>query len=390
MLPRTRYLPAAGEDQAQWCGVSYLDGVLTRREVLSTSGASDAYFDWEERISHDNGKTWSARRVIEGVTAQLPGGGMVTYPFGDCYDTCLGTRYERFMRRTWPGLPIYTFHWGDRRHPFDDHCFVAENGGMPRLLRYEDGPDFDPEDPFAPAFRETNRAYCGVGMAFDADGTVYYPLVCQPQGHGHTTGGVVLMRRDPTSGGWSASNQVYIAPERSSRGLLEPDVALLRNGTVLIVMRGSNTDVTAGRKWLTVSTDGGRTLEPVRELRYEDNSRFYSPSSIHRLVRSTRNGKLYWFANIVPEAPAGNGPRYPLCLAEIDDERVAVVRDSVLTVDDRGGDEPEALQLSNFSVLENRETLVIELFVTRLGEVPEHFWQGAVYKYVFSPPRASS
>ena len=43
------------------------------------------------------------------------------------------------------------------------------------------------------------------------------------------------------------------------------------------------------------------------------------------------------------------------------------------------------MQLSNFSVIENRETLDIEIYLTRIGEHADHFWQGAVYRYVFSP-----
>ena len=61
-------------------------------------------------------------------------------------------------------------------------------------------------------------------------------------------------------------------------------------------------------------------------------------------------------------------------------------RDSLLLVDDRAPNEPAELQISNFNVLENRETLDIEIYLTRIGEVADHFWQGAVYRYTFSPP----
>ncbi|MFQ6006887.1 MAG: GNAT family N-acetyltransferase, partial [Woeseia sp.] len=46
-------------------------------------------------------------------------------------------------------------------------------------------------------------------------------------------------------------------------------------------------------------------------------------------------GKLYWMANIVAEPPSGNGPRFPLYIAEIDESATAVVRDSLVLVDDR-------------------------------------------------------
>ena len=388
MLPRELYLPAAGEDAARWCAVSYVDGGLTRLEILRTSARSDAYQDFERRISRDNGRTWSAAEPIAGVTRQLPDGGMVTYPGGCYYDPCLGIVYEKRMRRSWPGSEIYTFSWANHEHPFNDHTFVVEDGQVEKLLRYEEGPDYDPERPFDPVYCTANRAYFGVSMAFAADGTAYLPLVCYRQGqeYGLTAGGIVLMRRDPVSGEWTASTQHYLDPELSSRGLLEPDVAVLRDGTLLVVARGSNTETTPGRKWFALSTDGGKTLTPVEAFRYADGSPFYSPSSIHRLIRSSVNGRLYWLANIVAAPPAGNGPRYPLYIAEIDEDVIAVVKESLIVVDDRGEGEPEALQLSNFSVLEDRETGNIEIYMTRLGENAEHFWQGAVYRYTFTPP----
>lgn len=387
MLPREVYLPAAGENTAQWCSVSLMDGNGTREEIHRTSGESDAYHDFMRRVSTDNGRTWSDVTVMEGVTRQLPEGGIVTYPGGHHYDRVLGVAYEKRMRRIWPGMKIYTFNWGGKGHPFNDHTFIAENGETEKLLRYEDGPEFDAGNPFDPSFCRTNRAYFGVGMAFGRDGSAYHPIVCHtdPGPESFTTGGLVLMRRDPQSGDWSPSNRQYLEPGQSSRGVLEPDVAVLKDGRVLVVTRGSNTDITPGRKWFSLSTDGGRTLSPLREFGYDDGSLFYSPSSIHCFVRSTKTGTLYWFANITPDPPNGNGPRYPLYVAEIDEDAVAVRKDSLLLVDDRGPNEPEALQLSNFSVVENVETHDIEIYLTRLGENPDHFWQAPVYRYVFTP-----
>jgi len=55
-------------------------------------------------------------------------------------------------------------------------------------------------------------------------------------------------------------------------------------------------------------------------------------------------------------------------------------------IDDRKENEPEELQLSNFSILENRETLDIEIYITKIGQIPDHFWQGAVYRYLITVP----
>ena len=388
MLPREPYLPAAGEDVAQWHSVCYIDADLTRLERFQTSGASDEYHEFEQRTSPDNGRTWTERESLSGIVRDLDGGGIVTYLPGIFVDRARNRRFQMRMRRIWPGVPAYTHAWGSHRHPCNDHVFAWIGDEPETLIRYEEGPDFDPENPFEPEFCATNRAYPGQGIAFAPDGTAYMPLVVHPAGHesAHADGGLVVMRREPQSSEWQASNIEFLGRERSSRGVLEPEVAVLRDGRLLAVARASNTDTTPGRKWFSVSGDGGHRFSPLQELRYDDGTRFFSPSSIHRFVRSERNGTLYWLANITPEPPDGNSPRYPLYIAEIDEDRLAVRRDSLRLVDDRGPNEPEALQLSNFNILEDRETLDIEIYLTRLGEVADHFWQGAVYRYVFSPP----
>lgn len=396
MLPRLEYLPPLSPDTARFCTIGYIDGNLTREEIRRAASSSDAYHEWERRTSPDNGRTWSPLEPLAGVVQDLPGGGVVTYPCGSQFEPVLGRRYDRLMRRVWPGNPPYTFVWKNHEHPFNDHTFAVETGAdgtrTERLLRYEDGPDWDPDKPFDDEFCQTNRAYHGVTFAFAPDGAVYYPLSCHPKDRpGHNEGGIVLMRRDPGTGQWSASNQVHVTPEQSSRGLLEPDAAVLTDGTVLIVARGSNTDTTPGRKWFTTSRDNGRTLEPVREFAYDDGDLFYSPSSIHTFLRSSRNGRLYWLANICAEPPSGNMPRHPLYIAEIDEAvstetGPAVRRDTLQLVDERGPGDGDKLQLSNFSVLEDRESGDIEIYLTRLGKTDEAFRDAEVVCYTFSPP----
>lgn len=385
MLSRRLYLPAAGQNKALWHTVSYIDSQLTRREVLRTSSKSDAYFEHQQRISHDNGKTWSELTPVKAITNQLPGGGLVNYYGKYTYDSRLQILFQPLLRRLWPGMEVYTYNWGGA-HKFVNQVFIIENG-VERQLKYENGPDYDPENIFNPNYYERNRAYFGADIAIAENGTVFFPMVCYKHGEEYSLkrGGVVLMRRNPQTSDWLPSNQQYVSPEVSSRGLLEPGVALLKNGNLLIVCRGSNTKTTPGRKWCTLSTDGGKTLQPIREFKYDDGSRFYSPSSIHHFVRSSKNEKLYWLANIVETPPKANGSRYPLYLTEIDEDQAAVKKASLVLVDDRRENEPEKLQLSNFCVLENRETLDIEIYITRLGENPDYFWQGAVYQYLFSP-----
>ncbi|MBK8506021.1 MAG: exo-alpha-sialidase [Saprospiraceae bacterium] len=381
------YYPTAGLDTAQWISMSYLDGNLTRQEIHNTSSASDAYVNFQKRISSDNGKTWSAFIPLAQVTLQLAEGGMVKYPGHYTYDPTLKILYQSVMRRHFPGKRLYDYS----EHDYIDHCIISENG-QEKELKYEDGPDFNKNDPFYSTYLRTNRAYMGQKVTVAQDGTAYYPMICYRQEHenGINQGGVVLMIRDRHTGVWSASNQIYISPNISSRGLLEPEVAILKNGNLLIVCRGSNAkdlshtifpDSLQARKWYSISTDSGKTLSSVKEFTYEDGTSFYSPSSIHSFMRSSKNGKLYWLANIVPEEPIGNSPRHPLFLVEIDEDLPAVRKDHHILVDDRRPNEPDGVQLSNFSLIENRETLDFEIYLTKIGQVPNHLWHGNVYKY---------
>ncbi|HJN13057.1 MAG TPA: hypothetical protein QF564_30555, partial [Pirellulaceae bacterium] len=106
-----------------------------------------------------------------------------------------------------------------------------------------------------------------------------------------------------------------------------------------------------------------------------------SPSSIHRMIRHSTTGKLYWIGNISSAPPRGNSPRYPLVIAEVDEEIPAIRRDTVTLIDDRRKADSSKLQLSNFSLLENRENQHLEIYLTRLGENPADFWGADAYKY---------
>ena len=98
------------------------------------------------------------------------------------------------------------------------------------------------------------------------------------------------------------------------------------------------------------------------------------------------------FRSISAEPPQGNSPRYPLYIAEVDEEIPALRRDTLTIIDDCDPQrDTPLLQLSNFSAFENRETQDIELYLTRYGERGDgrshtgDFWTADVYKYVITP-----
>jgi hypothetical protein len=127
----------------------------------------------------------------------------------------------------------------------------------------------------------------------------------------------------------------------------------------------------------------------VREWKYSDGTSFHSASSLHRMIRHSTTGKLYWFGNISGAPPRGNGPRYPLIMAEIDESAAAIRRETVTMIDDRDPNTHSLnFQLSNFSLFENRETRNFELFLTTYGQEKGHAdWASAdCYHYTLTFP----
>jgi len=182
---------------------------------------------------------------------------------------------------------------------------------------------------------------------------------------------------------WKKSNSIFVPRQVSSRGL-GGGVSELKNGNLLLIMRGTNTAKTPGRKWFSVSGNGGLTWGDIKDMRYDSGEQFYSPASDFQTIRSSKTGKLYWVGNICNEPPRGDRPRYPLQIVEIDEDGPSFRKDTVTVIDDRDPNrDSELLQLSNFSLLENRETQNIEIYMTRLGENIDP-WRAKAYKYILS------
>ncbi|PKO20350.1 MAG: hypothetical protein CVU38_20590 [Chloroflexi bacterium HGW-Chloroflexi-1] len=68
----------------------------------------------------------------------------------------------------------------------------------------------------------------------------------------------------------------------------------------------------------------------------------------------------------------------------MDESIPALKKDTLTVIDDRNpNSDTETVQLSNFSMFENRETGEIELYLTRYGERPD--WRMAdAYKYTIT------
>lgn len=277
---------------------------------------------------------------------------------------------------------------------------MGRTWSRPQLLRYEQsGTDFDPEDPLKSTFLNHNEGYFGNNILPRKDGTLITVLA-----HANSLrdtknnqrvwrmGSVVMI------GKWNANRKDYdwrpgarteITPDESARGLMEPEVAELKDGRLLVVWRGSTHgwDGTKarlpGHKFFSISDDGGETLPAPAVWTYDDGSAFYSPSSYHRMIRHSVTGKLYWIGNITAQPPVGNSPRYPLVIAQVDDQTGLLIKSTVTAIDDRREGQGD-IQFSNFALLEDRETHHLELYLTTYGEDPDpNRWTFAdCYQYI--------
>lgn len=170
---------------------------------------------------------------------------------------------------------------------------------------------------------------------------------------------------------WEISESKSIDNEKSTRGLLEGQCEELSDGSILMIFRGSN-DGKPDRpsfKWASFSKDRGYTWTDVKPFCYNTGENFYSPSTGSRLIRNSRNKKLYWIGNISPVNCDGNRPRYPLYIAEVNEQSLTLEKTSLRVIDDRQTSDSPYVQLSNFRVYEDRDTGEFVLYMARLQEI---------------------
>ena len=173
---------------------------------------------------------------------------------------------------------------------------------------------------------------------------------------------------------WTMSNVLEISPELSTRGIYEPTISELKDGRLIMVMRGSNgggygkVSSVPSYKWYSFSNDGGETWSrDVKPWTYSNGENFFSPSSGSRLIRNSKNGILYWIGNITPENPQGNLPRYPLVIAKVDEVSGCLLKESIRTIVDKKDNQSENIQFSNFRVYEDNITNEFVIVMPHIG-----------------------
>lgn len=135
---------------------------------------------------------------------------------------------------------------------------------------------------------------------------------------------------------WEMGEYLRVQVEESCVGCCEPDLILLRDGRLFTTMRCQGwipKDIPSARRG-AVSADGGLTWSTPEVLCYDDGSPVNVPAAFSGFLRSPQNGKVYWFCNILDHPVYGQVPRYPLTIAEFDEDCLCILRDTVQVVQD--------------------------------------------------------
>ncbi len=388
--------------EAPLATMQYVGPRLELREVQSEETTSDVADTIRARWSSDNGHTWSAFVPIKPSTSLKYGDVPVREHEGcNAFDPVTGLLVQMWLRQV-----VVDRLW----HNFTYSRLSRDQGrtwSKPRQLRYEAGDPFDPTAPRKTTFLDHNEGYFGSNILVRKDGTLVHCLAhanaasdTRNNQRPWRMGSVLFIGKwnsEQQDYDWAAGARVEISPEHSARGLMEPEVAELSDGRLLVVWRGSthgwdgSVAKLPGCKFYSISNDGGQTLSPPTAWKYDDGTSFYSPSSYHRMIRHSQTGKLYWLGNICPTPPKGNSPRYPLVIAEVDEEKAALRKSTVTAIDNRQPQQGN-IQFSNFSLLENRETHTLELYLTTYGQEPDpNDWATADnYRYTLGLVELSS
>lgn len=389
VISRDVYVQSPGPGQGVMGGSFYtqLDG-LRLMSVHVITQRSDTVEVAYIRYSDDNGRTWGD--ATEWPMRFDDAGGSGRRHFWGGY---LDRKTDRFISM-----------WNEGVLPTDDplegmrqwalHYAVSEDGGKTECVREQvihEGDDYDAVHHLPGVTKGKNCVMVGDRGQVPltrSDGVILVPVQSTPTGpdgdyhnpgRGFTYTDCMMLKgtwQDDARLSWTCSERVVGDQNRTTRGLIEPTIAELNDGTILMVMRGSNDAVPEwpGHKWMSFSKDGGDTWSEAEPWTYKDGFAFHSPSACSQLLPHS-NGKLYWIGNICEQNPKGNRPRYPIVMGEVDQDSGLLIRESVTILDDRQEGESERMTLSNFHAREDRETGQVLVFLPRFfvkGDDGEH------------------
>jgi len=417
LVRREIYVPSPRPGVSPVVRFQYLGDGLRLREFRFEQGKSDLTEKGMARFSDDNGRNWTP--FVPPDTGSGPlrqnENSVAVASWAIQFDPVSRRTIEMVFQRVFLGEPsdILKKYWKGEKKFYDHMTYrlSADDGRTwtkQRPMVYESGAQFDPNNWANPAYLPSNEMYGSYDITVLRNGQIAYPAsirvayqddeedlkVCAnvpkytapvPGYVGGVSCFLGKWNESKEDYEWTHSKPVFVARRISTRGLSEPVIAELKDGTLLLEMRGSNAGLDPlkypGRKWMSLSKDGGKNWSAVTDLRYDTGEQFYAPSTLAKFIRSRKTGALYWVGNISRGPAKGNLPRYPLYIAEVDEKIPALKKSTLTVIDDRSPEDTKAVQFSNFSLNENRETLDLEIYLSRFGENKGHVFSANAYKY---------
>ncbi len=381
------------------------DGLACKQKKIVTV-ESDYVGDSEYRISEDNGRTYGEWMPIEDNFSEMYGEDeMLIYP---PYGKVWNPHHNHYVAT---GFHVYFInghedayrrYWCDGDQTFFGHQTLQifrKGESKPfseRLVMFEDGKEFDPNNPRDPEYLKKNNGFLNAPIVLK-NGDIAVP-VSIPVSVGCRIAGLDVNKVFPSRPNihccvmvargkynekaerydFTFSNPVILSDLRSSRGIDEPTIAELESGRILLIMRGSNVRYsnwekriqpgTPSFKWYSYSDDGGATFTEADPWHFDDSEVIYSSATVSKFRRSSKNGKLYWFGNITGHNALGNWPRFPLYIAEVDENTGFLKKENLTIIDTIRDGESDQVQLSNFEIIEDRESLNFELTLGKFGQ----------------------
>jgi hypothetical protein len=416
-VEREVYIPSPNKYEAISVIPKYVHGTgLTRVEYRSVVKESDFSTVMYKMYSEDNGRTWG-KPIAVSEYYEKNGNDEMNFHYGhEIYNPVHKHFVGLGMRRLYKNghENAYEKYWATGEVEFYDHCILfirKSETDKPRgiLVKYEDGAEFDENNWFNPEYIGSNRSYFGCNVEVLDNGDVLF-AICISGEKGFKLidvditklfsippskyGAILVVRgiynKEREHYEFVFSRPVFISPLKSSRGATEPTVACLPSGRIVVVFRGCNAQYpkwgtlieksTPPHKWFSYSDDGGKTFTDPVPWHYDDQEVFYSSGSISSFVKSIKNNKTYWIGNITDHKAYGNYPRHPLVIAEVND-RGLLIKDTMTIIDKKQPGESERLQLSNFNILQDRETKKIEVYLNKFEQYDGYIYWADCWRY---------
>ena len=407
---------------------------LNMVETLTQNRLSDFTDKILCRTSTDNGHTWSewensfdisATNASQGnhqinYTEGYNGGGIIWNPVHKHY---IKFSFQRIFINGYQNAEKK--YWEGDSSDLVDHTFIEVYNDdeilYKEMIKYQDGPEFDSKNWANPNYIKSNRcifqgnAFCepngDIMFCLEAPMRVCCELACKDildvfPSYPDFPNGIIVFR-----GVWngqrydiSPSRPIIISDILSSRGLNEPAMAKLSSGRIVVIMRGANhhspewtkkriAPGTPAVKWYAWSDDNGKTFTDPMPWHFDDGEIIYSSGSYSKIILDERTGKHYWIGNITEYGSgtaatdfASNYFRYPLNIVEIDETYGTAKKESHKIIDDRREGESKWIQLSNFDIIQNRETGNFEITLSKCGQFSptpvENPFEAEVWRYI--------